>query len=133
MAESTYKPVLVVDDSYAMLAIVRAVLQRLGIEDVVEAHNGVEAVELLHRQEYGLVISDWSMEPMTGYELLRHIRADERLKAMHFVMMTVDTNPQKMLAAKKSGADACIIKPFSVSTLREKIGPFLDKVRNSPL
>ncbi|MGH1571013.1 response regulator [Methylobacterium sp. P31] len=121
MSETGSKPVLVVDDSLAVLTIVRSVLQQLGFERIDEARDGSEALKRLRERHYGLVISDWNMEPMTGYALLRHIRSDERLRATPFIMMTIDTDPERMVAAKRAGVDTCLIKPFSVAALREKI------------
>ncbi|MER2265303.1 response regulator [Methylobacterium oxalidis] len=121
MSETGSKPVLVVDDSFAVLTIVRSVLQQLGFEDIDEARDGSEALELLRERHYSLVISDWNMEPMSGYDLLRQVRADERLRTMPFIMMTIDTDPEKMIAAKRAGVNTCLIKPFNAAVLREKI------------
>lgn len=130
MAEVAGKPVLVVDDSVAVCVIVRAVLHRLGVAHVDEARDGSDALKFLRRRDYSLVISDWNMKPMTGYDLLRHIRADERLRMLPFVMMTVDTDPQKMIAAKRAGVNSCLIKPFDAVTLSGKIGAFLGSTPN---
>lgn len=121
--ERTPKPrsVLVVDDSFAVIAIVRALLQRLGFEKIDEAHDGTAALARLQEASYDLIISDWNMAPMSGFDLLRRVRGDERLRTTPFIMMTVDTAPQKMIAAKREGVSSCVIKPFTVAALREKI------------
>jgi two-component system chemotaxis response regulator CheY len=88
---------------------------------VDEASDGKAALEKLQRKPYGLVISDWNMEPMTGYELLRHVRADDRLKAMPFIMVTAESKTENVIAAKKAGASNYIVKPFNAQTLKNKI------------
>jgi two-component system chemotaxis response regulator CheY len=114
-------PILVVDDYQTMVRIIRNLLKQLGFEEVDEASDGKAALEQLQRKPYGLVISDWNMEPMTGYELLRHVRADDRLKAMPFIMVTAESKTENVIAAKKAGASNYIVKPFNAQTLKNKI------------
>lgn len=114
-------PILVVDDYHTMIRIIRNLLKQLGFEDVDDAADGTAALEKLKQKPYGLVISDWNMEPMTGYELLRHVRADDRLKAMPFIMVTAESKTENVIAAKKAGASNYIVKPFNAQTLRNKI------------
>ena len=75
----------------------------------------------LRKQKYGLVISDWNMEPMTGYELLQEVRADPALAAMPFIMVTAESKTENVIAAKKAGVSNYIVKPFNAQTLRNKI------------
>src|SRR6476659_5717347 len=82
MALDLSMPILVVDDYQTMVRIIRNLLKQLGFEDVDDASDGTTALAKLKQKKYGLVISDWNMEPMTGYELLRHVREDENLRAM---------------------------------------------------
>ena len=124
--ETRARSVLVVDDSEAVRIIVSAVLLKLGFEEIDEAEDGSVALSRLQDRVYDLVISDWNMEPVTGYELLRRMRADQRLRGLPFVMMTTDTDPQKMVAAKRAGVTGCLIKPFTVAALRERLGALLD-------
>jgi two-component system chemotaxis response regulator CheY len=114
-------PILVVDDYHTMVRIIRNLLKQLGFDDVDEASDGTAALEKLQSKPYGLVISDWNMEPMTGYELLRHVRADDRLKAMPFIMVTAESKTENVIAAKKAGASNYIVKPFNAQTLKNKI------------
>lgn len=125
------RSILVVDDSQIVLALVGAVLRRLGFDRVDEARNGAAALARLEADDYDLVISDWNMAPMTGYELLRRVRADERLRGTPFIMMTVDTDPDKVVAAKRAGVSGCLIKPFTLAALREKIGSFCDMTEDA--
>jgi two-component system chemotaxis response regulator CheY len=80
-------PVLVVDDYSTMVRIIRNLLRQIGIADVDDAQDGTTALEKLHTRRYGLVISDWNMEPMTAYDLLRHVRADPGLGEIPFIMV----------------------------------------------
>jgi two-component system chemotaxis response regulator CheY len=79
MAANPNMPVLVVDDYKTMVRIIRNLLKQLGFANVDEAGDGTAALNMMRNKQYGLVISDWNMEPMTGYELLREVRADDRL------------------------------------------------------
>lgn len=121
MADPRTLPVLVVDDQPMIVVIVRAVLRKLGFQDVDEAVDGSDALARLRERRYGLVICDWNMVPMTGYELLRTLRADEALRGVPFVMMTTPQYAQNFMAAGKAGVDACLVKPFSAAALRDTI------------
>ncbi len=114
-------PILVVDDYQTMVRIIRNLLKQLGFEDVDEASDGRAALDRLRQKTYGLVISDWNMEPMTGYELLRQVRADDRLKATPFIMVTAESKTENVIAAKRAGASNYIVKPFNAQTLKNKI------------
>ena len=114
-------PILVVDDYQTMIRIIRNLLKQLGFEDVDEASDGASALQKLQSKDYGLVISDWNMEPMTGYELLRQVRASDRLKTTPFIMVTAESKTENVIAAKKAGASNYIVKPFNAQTLKSKI------------
>jgi len=90
MALDPSMPVLVVDDYGTMVRIIRNLLRQIGFADVDDAKDGTTALEKLHSRRYGLVISDWNMEPMTGYDLLRQVRADPGLGEIPFIMVTAD-------------------------------------------
>ena len=113
--------ILIVDDYKTMLKIIRNLLGELGVSNVEEAANGKEALDKLRSQPFSLVISDWNMEPMTGYDLLRSVRADEKLKKMPFIMVTAEAKADNVVAAKKAGVNNYIIKPFTAATLRSKL------------
>lgn len=114
-------PILVVDDYQTMVRIIRNLLKQLGFENVDDASDGTAALAKLREKRYGLVISDWNMEPMTGYELLRHVRSDEDLKATPFIMVTAESKTENVIAAKKAGVSNYIVKPFNAVTLKTKI------------
>ena len=121
MALDLSMPVLVVDDYKTMIRIIRNLLKQLGFEDVDEASDGTEALGKMKERRYGLVISDWNMEPMTGYELLKHVRADASLTKTPFIMVTAESKTENVIAAKKAGVNNYIVKPFNAQTLKGKI------------
>jgi two-component system, chemotaxis family, chemotaxis protein CheY len=125
MAVDMSAPVLVVDDYQTMIRIIRNLLKQLGFENVDEAADGGEALAKMRTKKYGLVISDWNMEPMTGYELLREVRADELLKPTPFIMVTAESKTENVIAAKKAGVNNYIVKPFNAQTLKSKIASVL--------
>ena len=113
--------VLIVDDYKTMLRIIRNLLKQIDFNSVEEATDGAEALAKLRHGNYGLVISDWNMQPMTGLELLREVRADTRLRATPFIMVTAESKAENVVAAKQAGVSNYIVKPFNAETLREKI------------
>ncbi len=125
MAVDMNAPVLVVDDYQTMIRIIRNLLKQLGFENVDDAADGREALAKMKTKKYGLVISDWNMEPMTGYELLREVRADEQLKPTPFIMVTAESKTENVIAAKKAGVNNYIVKPFNAQTLKAKIASVL--------
>jgi two-component system chemotaxis response regulator CheY len=125
MAVDLNAPVLVVDDYQTMIRIIRNLLKQLGFENVDEATDGAAALAKMRDKKYGLVISDWNMEPMTGYELLREVRADEMLKPTPFIMVTAESKTENVIAAKRAGVNNYIVKPFNVQTLKSKMASVL--------
>ena len=121
MALDTSIPVLVVDDYKTMIRIIRNLLKQLGFEAVDEAADGTEALGKMKERRYGLVISDWIMEPMTGYELLKQVRSDSSLSKTPFIMVTAESKTENVIAAKKAGVNNYIVKPFNAPTLKSKI------------
>jgi two-component system, chemotaxis family, chemotaxis protein CheY len=105
MAVDTSMPVLVVDDYKAMIRIIRNLLKQLGFANVDEAGDGSAALDMMRQKQYGLVISDWNMEPMTGYELLSEVRTDDRLSRTPFIMVTAESKTENVVAAKKAGGN----------------------------
>jgi two-component system, chemotaxis family, chemotaxis protein CheY len=121
MAVDPNMPVLVVDDYSTMVRIIRNLLRQLGFADIDDAPDGASALEKMRAKRYGLVISDWNMEPMTGYELLRSVRATPELKTTPFIMVTAESKTENVIAAKKAGVNNYIVKPFNAQTLKSKI------------
>ncbi len=118
--------VLVVDDYKTMIRIIRNLLKQLGFENVDDAADGSEALQKMQEKKYGLVISDWNMEPMTGYELLKEVRSDDGLSRTPFIMVTAESKTENVIAAKKAGVNNYIVKPFNAATLKNKIDAVFD-------
>ena len=121
MAADISMPILVVDDYKTMVRIIRNLLKQLGFQHVDDAADGTEALSKMRQKKYGLVISDWNMEPMTGYELLKEVRGDSQLSRTPFIMVTAESKTENVVAAKKAGVDNYIVKPFNAQTLKSKI------------
>jgi two-component system chemotaxis response regulator CheY len=121
MAVDRSIPILVVDDYNTMIRIIRNLLRQLGFEDVDDAPDGSVALAKMRDKRYGLVISDWNMEPMTGYELLKQVRSDPILNLTPFIMVTAESKTENVMAAKQAGVNNYIVKPFNAETLKNKI------------
>ena len=121
MAVDLSMKVLIVDDYPTMLKVLRSLLRQLKFTDITEASNAKDALETLRAGGFGLVISDWNMEPMSGYELLQEVRADEKLRDLPFVLVTAESTTEKVIAAKQAGVSNYIIKPYTAETLKTKL------------
>ena len=120
MALDPSMPVLVVDDYSTMIRIIRNLLRQLGFADVDEANDGASALAKMRSKRYGLVISDWNMEPMTGFDLLQQVRSDPGLSETPFIMVTAESKTENVIAAKKAGVNNYIVKPFNAQTLKPR-------------
>lgn len=114
--------VLIVDDYKTMLRIIENLLKQLGFKNIHQATDGSMALKMLREGSFGLVISDWNMEPMTGLQLLKEVRADAKLKTTPFIMVTAESKVENVAAAKEAGVNNYIVKPFNAETLKQKIG-----------
>ena len=121
MAVDLSMPVLIVDDYNTMVRIIRNLLKQLGFVHIDDANDGAEALAKMQQRTYGLVISDWNMEPMTGYALLQQVRSDPALAKTPFIMVTAESKTENVIAAKKAGVSNYIVKPFNAQTLKSKI------------
>ena len=113
--------ILVVDDYNTMIRIIRNLLRQLGFKTIDEATDGAEALSKMRSKPYSLVISDWNMAPMTGFQLLKEVRADEKLKDTKFILVTAESKTENVIAAKQAGVNNYIVKPFNADTLKTKI------------
>jgi len=114
-------PILIVDDYKTMLRIIRNLLKQLGFNNVDEATDGSAALQKMRDRSYGLVISDWNMEPMSGLQLLQEVRADAQLQTVPFIMVTAESKSENVVAAKQAGVTNYIVKPFNAATLKTKL------------
>jgi len=117
--------VLIVDDYKTMLRIIENLLKQLGFKNVHQAIDGSSALKVLRETPIGLIISDWNMQPMTGLQLLKEVRADDKLKATPFIMITAESKTENVVAAKEAGVNNYIVKPFNAETLKQKISAVL--------
>lgn len=114
-------PVLIVDDYKTMLRIVRGLLNQLGFNNIDEATDGTMAWEMVKKKPYGLIVSDWNMEPMSGFEFLKLVRTNEATKQLPFIMVTAESKTENIIAAKQAGVSNYIVKPFNAQTLKQKL------------
>ena len=125
MAVDKNMSVLIVDDYKTMLRIIRNLLRQLGFNNVEEATDGAAALAKARQANFGLIISDWNMEPMTGLQLLKEVRADDALKQVPFIMITAESKTENVVAAKEAGVNNYIVKPFNAETLKTKMSAVL--------
>ncbi len=125
MAVDMNMKILVVDDYKTMLRILHNLLKQLNFSNIDEAMDGAEALRKLRAENFDFVISDWNMEPMTGIELLREVRGDEKLKHLPFIMITAESKSENVIAAKEAGVSNYIVKPFNAETLKGKMASVL--------
>lgn len=121
MSADPSMPILVVDDYQTMVRIICNLLKQIGYENVDQASNGAQALEMVKTKPYGLVISDWNMQPMTGFELLQKLRQDPARADTPFIMVTAESKTDNVIAARKAGVSSYIVKPFNAATLKAKI------------
>jgi len=121
MAADKSMNVLVVDDYKSMVRVVRGMLNQLGFVNIDDAPDGAAAMALLKEKDYGLVLSDWNMQPVTGLELLKQVRAEERTKKTPFVMVTAEAKVENVIAARQAGVNNYVIKPFTLAVLKQKL------------
>ena len=119
---------LVVDDFSTMRRIVRNLLKELGFTNVMEAEDGVDALNKLRGEDFDFVVSDWNMPNMTGIELLRTIRADAQLKHLPVLMVTAEAKRENIIEAAQAGASGYVVKPFTAATLDEKLKKIFEKM-----
>lgn len=121
MAVNMNMKILIVDDFKTMLKIIESLLRQLGFKNVEEATDGKAALEKLKGEKFDLILSDWNMEPMSGLDLLKAVRADPALKAIPMVLITAESKVENIMAAKQAGVNNYIVKPFNAITLKEKL------------
>ena len=112
--------VLIVDDYKTMLRVINSLLNQIGFKNVDEATDGGMALEKMKNKKYGLVISDWNMEPMSGLDLLKTVRTVNHDK-VPFIMVTAESKAENIMAARQAGVNNYVVKPFSAETLKSKI------------
>lgn len=115
------KKILFVEDSPTMRRIIFNSLKKLGVENVTEAENGVDALEKLQKQDYDMILTDWNMPEMNGQELVEHIRKMDKYKSVPILMITTRGMEEDVVTAIKSGVNGYIVKPFTPEVLKKKM------------
>ncbi len=119
--------VLIVDDFLTMRRIVRKILRDLDFENIIEAEDGSAAVDILKTNKVDLIVSDWNMPKMTGLDLLKHVRSDDKIKDLPFLMITAEAQKENIVEAVKAKVSNYIVKPFTAATLEEKLGKIIPR------
>jgi two-component system chemotaxis response regulator CheY len=120
--------ILVVDDFSTMRRIVKNLLRDLGFSNTHEADDGTSAWPMLQNGDFDFVVTDWNMPGMTGIDLLKKIRADERLKGTPVLMVTAEAKRDQIVAAAQAGVNGYVVKPFTAAALKEKIEKIFERV-----
>ena len=119
---------LVVDDFSTMRRIVKNLLQELGYSDITEADDGNTALPLLKGGSFDILITDWNMPGMPGLELLKAVRADERLAKLPVLMLTAEAKREQIIEAAQAGVNGYVVKPFTAQALKEKIEKIFERI-----
>lgn len=120
--------ILIVDDFSTMRRIIKNLLRDLGFTNTAEADDGATALPMLQNGNYDFLITDWNMPGMTGIELLRAVRADDRLKDMPILMVTAEAKRDQIVEAAQAGVNGYVVKPFTAAVLKEKIEKIFERV-----
>ncbi len=120
--------ILIVDDFSTMRRIIKNLLNDLGYTNTAEAEDGNSALAVLAQGQFDFVVTDWNMPGMTGIELLRAIRADDRFKTLPVLMVTAEAKREQIIEAAQAGVNGYIIKPFTAQTLEEKLGKIFERL-----
>ncbi len=121
--------ILIVDDFSTMRRIIKNLLRDLGFNNTEEADDGNTGLPKLQSGNYDFLVTDWNMPGMTGIDLLRAVRADERLKELPVLMVTAEAKKEQIILAAQEGVNGYIVKPFTAQTLKEKIDKIFDRIK----
>ena len=119
--------ILVVEDAIFVRNFVLIALRTMGLTNVTEVDNGKAALEELHKKPYDLILSDWHMPEMEGIDLLKAVRADEKMQNIPFLMLTSDVSVENVRDAVQSGVSDYLAKPFRHAPLIKKVRRLLEK------
>ena len=118
--------IITVDDSSTMRRIIKNTLQKLGFETILEAGNGVEALEVMSKNKVDMIVTDWNMPEMDGLTFVKAVRAKDEYKDLPILMITTEAAKEDILTALRSGVNNYVVKPFTPETLQEKLFKLLD-------
>ncbi len=120
--------ILVVDDFSTMRRIIKNLLKDLGFSNIQEADDGNTALPMLQQGDFDFVVTDWNMPGMQGIDLLRAIRADDKLKHLPVLMVTAEAKKEQIVAAAQAGVNGYVVKPFTAATLKEKLDKIFERL-----
>ncbi|MCW8878799.1 MAG: chemotaxis response regulator CheY [Kangiellaceae bacterium] len=120
--------ILVVDDFSTMRRIVKNLLRDLGFTNTHEADDGSTALPMLQTGNFDFLITDWNMPGMQGIDLLKAVRADEKLKSIPVLMVTAESKREQIIEAAQAGVNGYIVKPFTAATLSEKLDKIFERI-----
>ncbi len=120
--------ILIVDDFSTMRRIIKNLLRDLGFNNTEEADDGNTGLPKLQSGNYDFLVTDWNMPGMTGIDLLRAVRADEKLKTLPVLMVTAEAKKEQIVLAAQEGVNGYIVKPFTAQTLKEKIDKIFQRI-----
>ncbi len=118
--------IITVDDSSTMRRIIKNTLQKLGFETILEAGNGVEALEVMSKNKVDMIVTDWNMPEMDGLTFVKAVSAKDEYKDLPILMITTEAAKEDILTALRSGVNNYVVKPFTPETLQEKVFKLLD-------
>lgn len=120
--------ILIVDDFSTMRRIIKNLLRDLGFTNTVEADDGTTALPILKGGTIDFLVTDWNMPGMTGIELLRAVRSDDKLKSTPVLMVTAEAKRDQIIAAAQAGVNGYVVKPFTAVALKEKIEKIFERI-----
>ena len=120
--------ILIVDDFSTMRRIIKNLLRDLGFTNTVEADDGITAIPILNSGSIDFLVTDWNMPGMTGIVLLRHVRADEKLRSLPVLMVTAEAKREQIIEAAQAGVNGYVVKPFTALALKEKIEKIFERI-----
>ena len=120
--------ILIVDDFSTMRRIIKNLLRDLGFPNTVEADDGLTAIPILNSGSIDFLVTDWNMPGMTGIDLLRHVRADEKLRSLPVLMVTAEAKREQIIEAAQAGVNGYVVKPFTALALKEKIEKIFERI-----
>ena len=120
--------ILIVDDFSTMRRIIKNLLRDLGFTNTVEADDGITAIPILNSGSIDFLVTDWNMPGMTGIDLLRHVRADEKLRSLPVLMVTAEAKREQIIEAAQAGVNGYVVKPFTAIALKDKIEKIFERI-----
>ncbi len=123
--------ILIVDDFSTMRRIIKNLLRDLGFNNTSEADDGNTGLPMLQSGDFDFLVTDWNMPGMPGIDLLKAVRADEKLASLPVLMVTAESKREQIVAAAEAGVNGYVVKPFTAATLKEKIDKIFERIEAS--